>query len=129
MTRDEIIRMAREAGLEQIVAVNNDGSRTVQIPNFDSIERFAALVAAAVREEMKWDGVHTCSDQCERPVCVAIREAVAREREECAKLIEQAQGWSIFINGWSEVKMGHNKKGAYIKRVDARNAIRARGQA
>jgi len=50
-TRDEIIRMAREAGL--IVDANQSG--------FDSVEAFAALVAA---------------------------EARADEREACARMVE-----------------------------------------
>ena len=50
MTRDDIIRMAKEAGLERIVGVYADGSRMVEIPNIELIERFAALVAAAEQE-------------------------------------------------------------------------------
>ena len=50
MTRDDIIRMAREAGLERIVGVYADGSRMVEVPNLDLIKRFADLVAAAERE-------------------------------------------------------------------------------
>jgi transcriptional regulator of NAD metabolism len=35
------------------------------------------------------DSMHTCHDQCERPACVAVREAVAAERERCAKALEE----------------------------------------
>jgi hypothetical protein len=31
---------------------------------------------------------HTCHDDCQNPICVAVREAVAAEREECAKVCE-----------------------------------------
>jgi sugar-specific transcriptional regulator TrmB len=50
MTRDDIIRMTREAGLDQWDGTSN---------HFASImERFAALVAAAERE--------ACAEVCER---------------------------------------------------------------
>jgi L-ascorbate metabolism protein UlaG (beta-lactamase superfamily) len=50
MTRDEIIRMAREAGMERTIAIHKNGAKTVELPDFDSLTRFAALVAAAERE-------------------------------------------------------------------------------
>jgi len=53
MTRDDIIRMAREAELEEWVIVDH----------WDELERFAALVAAAEREQCAtiakdWDKDH-----------------------------------------------------------------------
>lgn len=45
MSRDEIIRMAREAGL-----ITSYGGR--EIASDDAIERFAALVAAAERQRL-----------------------------------------------------------------------------
>jgi len=36
------------------------------------------------------DDIHTCHDNCQNPICVAVREAVAAEREACANLVEQA---------------------------------------
>jgi len=48
MTRDDIIRMAREAGMPP-VEITSD--KPVLYPVPDAIERFAALVAAAEREE------------------------------------------------------------------------------
>ena len=50
MTRDDIIRMAREAGMERVVDVHKDGTRTIELPHPDLLKRFAALVAAAERE-------------------------------------------------------------------------------
>lgn len=47
MTRDDIIRMAREAGIRMAYASDTVDPRNVY-PN--DLERFAALVAAAVRE-------------------------------------------------------------------------------
>lgn len=78
MSRNELINMARESGLS-----NGD----IQLPA--NVEYFANLVAAAEREKMKWDGIHTCSHLCERPACVARREAVESEREACAQIVER----------------------------------------
>ncbi len=51
MNRDDIIRMARETGLEQVVSIALDGTKIVSCPPLPELERFAALVAAAEREE------------------------------------------------------------------------------
>jgi len=50
MTADDIIRMAREAGFERVVAIHPDGSKTVTVAPVPELERFADLVAAAERE-------------------------------------------------------------------------------
>jgi hypothetical protein len=50
--------------------------------------RFAESVAAAERERLSYDGIHTCHAECQRPACVAVREAVQREREACAKVCD-----------------------------------------
>jgi hypothetical protein len=34
--------------------------------------------------------IHTCHADCQRPTCIAVREAVAAEREACARVVEQA---------------------------------------
>ena len=65
MTREDIIRMAREAGL--IVDANQSG--------FDSVEAFAALVAAAERE--------ACAKVCE----VLQARDVGMQPAECAGAI------------------------------------------
>ncbi len=57
MTKDDVIRMAREAGMERTIAVHKDGTRTVELPHPDLLARFAALVAAAERE--------ACAKVCE----------------------------------------------------------------
>lgn len=54
MTRDDIIRMAREAGMQTVFAVieeHQDGTQTV-IDHRPFLERFANLVAAAKCEEL-----------------------------------------------------------------------------
>ena len=48
MTRDDIIRMARQADLHE--RVKDGAGYVVRIPNLENLERFAALVAAAERE-------------------------------------------------------------------------------
>jgi hypothetical protein len=36
---------------------------------------------------MNRDDIHTCHSECQRPICVAVREAVAAEREKfCSDL-------------------------------------------
>jgi hypothetical protein len=50
MNRDDIIRMARETGLEQVVSIALDGTKIVSCPPLPELERFANLVAAAERE-------------------------------------------------------------------------------
>jgi hypothetical protein len=79
MNRDDIIRMAREAGIGWL-------ERAEGISEF--LEHFASLVAAAERERIKWDTIHTCNPHCDRPACVAVRRAREDEREMCAKVAE-----------------------------------------
>ena len=95
MNRDEIIRMAREAGEAEGMA---------EFVFHPVIERFAALVAAAERERIKLDGIHSCHSQCDKPACVNLRKAVEAEREACAVIAFNAKTY-----------------------IEAANAIRARG--
>jgi hypothetical protein len=67
MTKDDILRIAKEA----------DVWVAGRKPYQTQLERFADLIL----EHLRWDGIHTCSDQCQRPVCVAVREAVKAERD------------------------------------------------
>ena len=86
MTHDDIIRMAREAGLEQTVSIAPDGSsRIVSCPPIEPLERFANLVAAAEREafDAKYP-IQLTHDQYN----VVINAALKDEREACAKLCE-----------------------------------------
>ena len=76
MNRDEIICMMREAGLV----------RTRYAPTF---HRLCEIAAATERKKMKLDGIHTCHNECQRPACVAVREAVKAERETCAKVLDR----------------------------------------
>jgi hypothetical protein len=89
MNRDDIIRMAREAGIN--VTEGNSFSDDMYI---SVLYRFAALVAAAERERIKWDSIHSCHPHCDRPACLAVRRAREDEREMCAKVCE-AEGERI----------------------------------
>ena len=64
LSKDEIIRMAREAGLEQVVAIDpKSGIQTVKCPPLEPLERFAALVASRERSiisETFWAAVNDC---------------------------------------------------------------------
>jgi hypothetical protein len=82
MTRDDIIRMAKEAAGEPAW---DDGVDWV----WGEVERFAALVAAAEREKWKWEELHTCHPHCDRPACVAVRRAREDEREACAAVCDK----------------------------------------
>ena len=50
MTKDYIIKLAREAGFEKVVAIDPDGSKTVTVAPIPELLAFANLVAAAERE-------------------------------------------------------------------------------
>ena len=74
MTRDDIIRMAKEAGWARPNHVNNPWSVST-----DALERFAALVAAAEREacakvcDARVIGDHNREDQEAKRCAAAIR--------------------------------------------------------
>ena len=81
MNRDDIIRMAREAGL---VAWGFESLDWEPVASMEAIERFAALVEAHVnakeKERQRYD-VHSCGPDCDRYICMAVRN----EREGCSK--------------------------------------------
>ena len=79
MERDEIIRMAREAGAYLLIRL--DGVETYQISGNAAIERFAALVEAAATEKANERANASWASMCEK--------MVAAEREACAKVCEQ----------------------------------------
>jgi uncharacterized protein (DUF488 family) len=83
MKAEDVIRMAREAGLYTKCEVHS------AVPFDQLLERFAVLVAAAEREAIKWNRIHSCHADCQNPACVIVREAIAAEREACAKVAEE----------------------------------------
>ena len=92
MNRDEIIRMAREAGLEEEWIID-PGSP-------ERFERFADLVAAAEREAMIKQGWRQCAkDQRTTQFCGMVEQAIKEEREACAKVCEKrgmVKGGEVF---------------------------------
>ena len=94
MTKDDILRMAREAGLHDPMVF------------YAGYERFAALVAAAEREE------------CSKLASMLAKAFVLAEREKCAQLIETYE------------KAGNMVGAPHFVMVlkDCAAAIRARGQ-
>ena len=70
MTRDDVIRMAREAGAYPILSEDNH-----QLSGDAAIERFAALIEAAATEK-----ANELADQ-----------RVVAEREACAKACEEQE--------------------------------------
>ena len=105
-TSDDVLRMAREAGAG--VAVTMSSPPRIAAAEFrgESLERFAALVAAAERSKHqaeiqrlttlantaeKWRGIAMARDGDGRTVQEVQAEAVAAEREACAKVCEGMQ--------------------------------------
>lgn len=79
MTRDDIIRIAREAGLPTV-------QDTGEILGLNSAIRFANLVAAAEREEC----AKVCHDKAWELKERSIKETVKTQR---ARLASEAAGW------------------------------------
>jgi hypothetical protein len=97
MTRDDIIRMAREAGIGWL-------ERAEGITEF--LERFANLVAAAEREafDAKYP-IQLTHDQYN----VVINAALKDEREACAKVCE-AEGERVDAS-WVSCAFAIRKRG------------------
>jgi len=78
MTRDDIIRMAKEAGFNQILPTNAGANVWIDDGFYvEEMERFAALVAAAERE--------ACAKVCEKMLGIFHPTEVITTR--CAKAI------------------------------------------
>jgi hypothetical protein len=90
MNRDDIIRMAREAGLVRWLpnSTYTDGCWWIEAHEPDeSLEQFAALVAAAERERnTKEFPVQFGSVKAWEDWCKSIRD---NEREACAKVCDE----------------------------------------
>ncbi len=69
MTRDDIIRMAREAGI---------------VVTGEAVWKLCELV----RDHLLSTTIHSCHANCERFACVQTRRAVEAEREACAKVCD-----------------------------------------
>ena len=98
MNRNDIIRIAQDAGLHIATDVN-----WMPIIGLEYAEKFAALVASAERERL--------TDAAMKAAEKAVDVAMALEREACAQMLEAA-----------------SKTGKIISCTSAANAIRARGK-
>ncbi len=73
MNRDKLIEMLMNAGFEYTSDL------------VSKIDKFEKLLEIE-RERLKWDGLHSCYPECDRPACVHTRKAVEAEREACAQI-------------------------------------------
>lgn len=96
MTREEILRMAENAGFYLVDFIDDDKSITEQIQadNSESLYAFAALVAAAERE--KWmngpamQQVADYSAELEREACALIAESYEPRCDTCPSGVSTA---------------------------------------
>ena len=72
MTRDDVIRMAREAGFT----------------GYDSQSERLHDFAALVRDYLLSTEIHSCHADCQRFACVQTRKAVEAEREACRRAFD-----------------------------------------
>jgi hypothetical protein len=61
---------------------------------------------------MTIDDIHTCHSECQRPICVAVREAVAAEREACAKLLDEMAAADKLSNYYKVAALRIRERGA-----------------
>ena len=99
MTRDDIIRMAREAGDDVDHTLSSD---------LDFLERFAALVAATERTA------------CARHFDVAMRNAVTAEREACERACEDLRGTVSMFATSKDCRTHNNAITCCVKAISAR---------
>ena len=78
MNQNEILKMAREAGIRA-----EPGNSFADDMYFAVLYRFAKLI----EQHLYYNGIHTCHAECQRPACIAVREAVKAEREVCAEMV------------------------------------------
>jgi hypothetical protein len=63
---------------------------------------------------MTRDDIHTCHSECQRPICVAVREAVAAERKAILETVDELTGAeqyrnAMFSDGY-DYALGHVKE-------------------
>lgn len=86
MTREEVVRLAKEAGLSppQEIVVNHYWTAELA-----DLERFADLLGKFVSDRMIANGWRQCAQgQRTTQFCGQLESAVAGEREACAKVAE-----------------------------------------
>ena len=92
MTREDIIRMAREATDEY--AKENAWRKNFWRFSQEELQRFAALVIA----HREAQSIHSCGPDCQKPLCVnrrrEIEAAVEAEREACAEIADSVDNYA-----------------------------------
>ena len=116
MTREDIIRMAREAGFpDYAMGLASEDA-------WQKTERFAALVIA----HREAQSIHSCGPDCQKPLCVnrrrEIAAAVEAEREAVLALIE---AYKVPVGNSAAGEMACEWTMDALR--DLRDAIRARG--
>ena len=61
---------------------------------------------------MNRDDIHTCHSECQRPICVAVREAVAAEREACAQVLDEMAAKDTLSNYYQVAALAIRERGA-----------------
>jgi hypothetical protein len=75
MTRDEVIRLAKEAGISK--------PWDQEPVKWETLERFANLIVAAERQRKAWDATYWTAYE---------QDVAEAERESCAKMLAE-EGW------------------------------------
>jgi hypothetical protein len=122
MTNDDVLRLMLEVDPEMSVRIKDheegmsgftdDKPKLLQFWPFKNYAKFANLVAAAERERIKWDSIHSCHPECDKPVCVAMRKAVAAEREACAKVLDEMAAKDKLTNYYVVAALAIRERGA-----------------
>lgn len=85
MTKDDILRMAREASTKERLPWNGEWV----FRSRKELEHFVGLVAEAERQDMRKQGWRQCAvGQKTTQYCGATEYAISAERETCAKLCD-----------------------------------------
>ena len=88
MTREDIIRWAKKAGVPQTHW--GDLSLEYDIKVLAELSALAYSAGAkAERDRMNVNLIHSCHPECDNLVCVRVRQEVKAEREACATLLER----------------------------------------
>ena len=117
MTRDDIIRLAQEAGFSSSVTKEQE----IWVTNgyvIQNLERFAALVAAPLEEEIR--RLRFCIPEGDAAAAMeylayCVEKDVAKEQERCIEIVERELEAAL---GYVAVKLGN--------KITA--AIRAKGE-
>jgi len=109
MTRDGILKLARQA------CHPHDKAIFASPWGEEWVLKFFALI----QQQMLFDGIHTCNDECQRPACVAVRKAVEREREACAQIVEALKEIVDAADGagWNQLDATFTRARAALKKA------------